>query len=115
MPAIVLTTINARYIHANLGLRWLYANLGELQPLACIQEYTLTDQITDMAEQILATQPQVVGIAVYIWNAAQVRQLVGVPGFARARPPTAVLAAVLAALPMRLPTQARAGSPAAGV
>lgn len=78
VPAIVLTTINARYIHANLGLRWLYANLGELQPLACIQEYTLTDQITDMAEQILATQPQVVGIAVYIWNAAQVRQLVGV-------------------------------------
>ncbi len=44
MPAIVLTTINARYIHASLGLRWLYANLGELQPLACIQEYSLTDQ-----------------------------------------------------------------------
>ncbi len=78
MPAIVLTTINARYIHANLGLRWLYANLGELQPLACIQEYTLTDQITDMAEKILESIPKVVGIGVYIWNAAQVRQLVGV-------------------------------------
>ena len=78
MPAIVLTTINARYIHASLGLRWLYANLGELQQLAEIQEYCLTDQAAEMAERILASSPRVVGIGVYIWNAAQVRQLVGV-------------------------------------
>lgn len=78
MPNIVLTTINARYIHASLGLRWLYANLGALQPQGIVQEYTLTDQIADMAEQILAAQPQVIGIGVYIWNVAQVRQLVGV-------------------------------------
>jgi len=77
MPGIVLSTINARYIHASLGLRWLYANLRELQPQACIQEYCLTDQIGDMAEKILASQPAIVGIGVYIWNAAQVRQLVG--------------------------------------
>ena len=78
MPGIVLTTINARYIHASLGLRWLYANLGELQTQACIQEYSLTDQITDMAEKILASEPAIVGIGVYIWNAAEVRRLVGV-------------------------------------
>lgn len=39
------------------------------------------------------------------------RQLVGVQGFARAQPP----AVVLAALPVRLPTQALSASPAAGV
>ena len=32
MPDIVLTTINARYVHAALGLRYLAANMGELQP-----------------------------------------------------------------------------------
>lgn len=89
MPAIILTTINARYIHASLGLRWLYANLGELQPRAQIQEYTLTDQIADMAEKILAAMPRVVGIGVYIWNAAQVRQLVGV--LKRVAPETVVV------------------------
>lgn len=78
MPAIVLATINARYIHASLGLRWLYANLGELQAQAQIQEYCLTDQATEIAERILESSPKVVGIGVYIWNAAQVRQLVGV-------------------------------------
>ncbi|MGD9949913.1 MAG: DUF4080 domain-containing protein [Desulfobulbus sp.] len=89
MPAIILTTINARYIHASLGLRWLYANLGDLQPQACIQEYTLTDQISDMAEKILASMPRVVGIGVYIWNALQVRQLVGI--LKRVAPETVVV------------------------
>src|SRR5512133_3174647 len=77
MAGIVLATINARYIHAAIGLRSLYANLRELQPLACIQEYSLTDQVGDIAEKILATAPAIIGIGVYIWNAAQVRQLVG--------------------------------------
>lgn len=89
MSAIILTTINARYIHASLGLRWLYANLGELQPQTRIQEYTLTDQTTDMAEKILASLPKVVGIGVYIWNATQVRQLVGV--LKRVSPQTVVV------------------------
>ncbi|MGE4560643.1 MAG: DUF4080 domain-containing protein [Desulfobulbus sp.] len=89
MPAIILTTINARYIHAGLGLRWLYANLDELRPEARIQEYTLTDQIADMAERILAAMPKVVGIGVYIWNALQVRQLVGV--LKRVAPETVVV------------------------
>jgi hypothetical protein len=87
MPGIVLTTINARYIHASLGLRWLYANLDELQPQACIQEYCLTDQFTDIVEKILAGEPEIVGIGVYIWNAAEVRRLVGI--LKRVAPPPA--------------------------
>ena len=39
MAAIVLTTINARYIHASLGLRRVYANLGELRAQARIEEF----------------------------------------------------------------------------
>ena len=89
MSRILLTTINARYIHASLGLRWLHANLGEMRQLARIHEYCLTDQIADMAEQILQSSPQVVGIGVYIWNAAQVRQLVGV--LKRVAPETVVV------------------------
>ena len=76
MPAIVLTTINARYIHASFGLRWLLANLGELRAQACIQEYCLSDQVANMAEKILAAKPAIVGLGVYIWNAAEIRQLV---------------------------------------
>ncbi len=78
MAGIVLTTLNARYIHASIGLRWLYANLRELQPLARIAEYSLTDQVGDIAEKILATEPAIIGIGVYIWNAVLVQQLVSI-------------------------------------
>ncbi len=30
--SILLTTLNARYIHTSLGLRYLYANMQEYQP-----------------------------------------------------------------------------------
>ncbi|MGI6656822.1 MAG: DUF4080 domain-containing protein [Desulfobulbus sp.] len=76
MASIVLATINARYIHASLGLRLLHANLGELRHRAVIREFCLTDQPADMAEQILAQNPALVGIGVYIWNALEVRRLV---------------------------------------
>ena len=89
MPAIVLATINARYIHASLGLRWLYANLADLQPRAVVREYCLTDRPGDIAEAILAGGPAIVGIGVYIWNAAEVRRLVGV--LKRVAPKTTVV------------------------
>jgi hypothetical protein len=30
MPLILLSTLNARYFHSSLGLRYLLANLGQL-------------------------------------------------------------------------------------
>ena len=38
---IILTTLNARYMHTAFGLRYLYANLGDLQSSACIEEFTI--------------------------------------------------------------------------
>jgi len=73
---IVLTTFNARYIHCAFGLRYLYANLGDLQPRARILEFDLQHRPLDAAEAILALQPKIVGIGVYIWNADQCLQLV---------------------------------------
>lgn len=76
MPEIVLTTLNAKHIHASLGLRYLYANMGELQTQTAIQEYTLEPWPIDIAEQLLAERPRIIGIGVYIWNAERSQQLV---------------------------------------
>jgi hypothetical protein len=37
-PAVVLCTLNAKYIHASLGLRYLLANMGELQAQTALRE-----------------------------------------------------------------------------
>lgn len=76
MPEIVLATLNAKHIHASLGLRYLYANLGELQSRATIREYTIEPWPIDIAEQLLADQPRIIGLGVYIWNAERSQQLV---------------------------------------
>jgi radical SAM superfamily enzyme YgiQ (UPF0313 family) len=73
---IVLTTLNARYIHAAFGLRYLMANLGSLRQRAAILEFDINQRPVDVLEAILARQPKIIGIGVYIWNAQQSLQLV---------------------------------------
>ena len=71
MVDIVLSTINASYIHSAMGLRCLQANLGDLIPKSKVIEFTATQRPIDMAEIILRQQPKIVGLGIYIWNAAQ--------------------------------------------
>ena len=76
MSTILLTTLNARYAHSALGLRYLYANLHELQNDAKIVEFTINEQIQTIAEDILKHTPKIIGISVYIWNASQTAELI---------------------------------------
>ena len=68
MSTIALATINARYYHASLGLRYLLANMGELQSETQIFEFILQQKPADIVEALLAAQPKIVGLGVYIWN-----------------------------------------------
>lgn len=76
MPAILLTTLNARYFHSAFGLRYLFANLGNLQAEAAIREFIITQRPLDIAEALLAEQPRIIGFGVYIWNVAEITQVV---------------------------------------
>lgn len=65
---ILLTTANARYSHTALGIRSLCANLGEWRERTHLMEFTLDDRAQDIAEQLLAMEPVLIGFSVYIWN-----------------------------------------------
>jgi len=67
-PSIILTTFNARYSHASLGLRYLMANMGKLQPVTELVEFTLALAAEDAAERLLEADPQIIGFGVYLWN-----------------------------------------------
>ena len=73
---IVLTTLNARYMHTAFGLRYLYANLGELQSSACIEEFTIHQRPIDITEKLLKHCPKIIGFGVYIWNVSEVTKTV---------------------------------------
>lgn len=76
MSEIVLATLNARYIHAAFGLRYLLANLGELQGRAEILEFDINQRPLEVVEAILARSPRVLGLGVYIWNVGQTTEVV---------------------------------------
>ena len=76
MAQIILTTLNARYIHASMGLRYLFANMGNLQSKTELIEFNINTRVMDIAESLLLHNAKIIGIGVYIWNAMETLQLV---------------------------------------
>jgi radical SAM superfamily enzyme YgiQ (UPF0313 family) len=73
---IVLATLNATYQHAAFGLRYLYANLKELQARAEIMEFTISQAPRDIVETLLLRRPKILGLSVSIWNTEPTYQVV---------------------------------------
>ena len=71
MSDIILTTLNAKYIHSSFGLRYLKANLGPLESRCTLMEYTIQHRPLDIVQELLAQDPQIIGMGIYIWNATQ--------------------------------------------
>jgi radical SAM superfamily enzyme YgiQ (UPF0313 family) len=76
MPDIVLATLNAKYIHASFGLRYLMANLGGLREQACMAEFHINQTPLEITEAVLLHEPRIVGFGVYIWNVEQTTEVV---------------------------------------
>ena len=76
MADIVLTTLNAKYIHAAFGLRYLLANLGDLRSSAALVEFDINQRPLDIVETLLARDPKIIGFGVYIWNVAPTTEVV---------------------------------------
>ena len=84
---ILLATLNAKYIHASLGLRYLLANMArhggpDLRAHTVLREFTIRRPVHEVVADVLAeldAEPaavQIVGLGVYIWNVAQSTELV---------------------------------------
>jgi len=73
---IILTTLNGRYSHTSIALKYLYANLHDLQKSTSIQEYVINEKLQDIAEKILLKNPKIIAIGVYIWNVSDVSELI---------------------------------------
>ena len=82
-PSIILATLNAKYIHASLGLRYLLANMGDLKPQTLLREFTIARPPQAVVDELLVAlgeccegAVQVIGFGVYIWNVTQTCEVV---------------------------------------
>ncbi len=76
LTPILLCTLNAKYIHASLGLRYLLANMGDLRPQTALREFTIARRPQEVVDELLAAQPEIIGFGVYIWNVIQTCEVV---------------------------------------
>lgn len=73
---ILLATLNAKFIHCAFGLRYLLANLGELQSRAALVEFEIQQRPLEVVEALLARKPRIIGLGVYIWNVRETTEVV---------------------------------------
>ncbi len=65
---VLLTAINAKYIHSNLAVYSLKANAGPYAGRVEIAEYTINHRREEILQGIYDHSPAVVGFSCYIWN-----------------------------------------------
>jgi radical SAM superfamily enzyme YgiQ (UPF0313 family) len=75
--SIGIVTLNAKYIHSSLSLRYL-RNAAQAAGFAnvWIEEFTINQPIWKIAARINERKPDVLGLSVYIWNRSQSFELI---------------------------------------
>ena len=74
---IVLCSLNSKYVHTNLAVRYIkaYADVHLFNAECAIVEDTVNGEINKTAEKILAHNPDVVAFSCYIWNVTHMLEL----------------------------------------
>jgi radical SAM superfamily enzyme YgiQ (UPF0313 family) len=78
MSDILLCAINARYSHTSFGIRYLRTNLKELEEKSKILEFTIKEDVLQIAQNILQYNPKIIAFGVYIWNALNVKNVIDI-------------------------------------
>lgn len=73
---ILLTAINAKYIHSNLALRNFVAYASDCTEHLILREYTINHAPDQILQDIYRERPDVLCISCYIWNIASVEILI---------------------------------------
>lgn len=71
----VITTLNAKYIHTSLALRWLYVSNKDRCDIQ-FKEYAIKENPEIIAADLLSTGCDIVGLSVYIWNVSLMGRLI---------------------------------------
>lgn len=73
---IILTAINAKYIHSNLAVYSLKAYAKKYAEHISLAEYTINQQLDEILMDIYKQKPDVLCFSCYIWNISYVETLI---------------------------------------
>lgn len=72
---VLLTAINAKYIHSNLAVYSLKAAAGEYKDCVEIAEFTINNQPDYILKEVYKRKPDVLMFSCYIWNLSMIEEV----------------------------------------
>lgn len=77
---VLLTTLNTKYVHTNIALRYLENACKENEFISkncevIRKEFSMNDLIENIIAEITDTQPDVIAFSVYIWNVEMILKI----------------------------------------
>jgi radical SAM superfamily enzyme YgiQ (UPF0313 family) len=73
---IVLTAVNAKYIHSNLAVYCLRAYAKQYKDQIELAEYTINQQLDDVLMELYKKKPDILCFSCYIWNLTYIENLI---------------------------------------
>lgn len=73
---VLLTTLNAKYIHTNLAIRYLKNVVKDQDVEVNIAEFTINNSKEYIIREIYKMQPDIIGFSCYIWNIEMIHQII---------------------------------------
>lgn len=73
---ILLTAINAKYIHSNPAIYYLKSYANEYRDYIELAEYTINQYTDDILQSIYRKKPTMLAFSCYIWNISMVEEII---------------------------------------
>lgn len=64
---VILTTLNSKFIHSNLAIRYLASYINDICPIDVV-EFTINQNLDYISSEIFKLKPDILGFSTYIWN-----------------------------------------------
>ena len=72
---LLLTTLNSKYIHTNLAIRYLKNSVVDVIDNVNLVEFTINQRKEYILGEIYKIQPDVIGFSCYIWNIEMIHEI----------------------------------------
>ena len=72
---IICAAVNAKYIHKNLGIRYLKAYTQADFEVELV-EYTIKDPVINIVSDLIQKKPDFIGFSCYIWNIEEILKII---------------------------------------
>lgn len=74
---VFITSLNSKYIHSNLAIRYLYKYTLQISDAdVSIEDFTINQRKDSIIKKIIMSKPDIVAFSIYIWNYSMTIEIV---------------------------------------